>query len=562
MFKKNSVTIVTGLWDLKRGDLLGWGRRDFSQYKSKFFELLEIDVSMVIWISSDLEKEVKEIRGSKPTFIQIKNVEDFKTWNPFFDQIQQIRTNPSWQNFADWLPESPQAALEFYNPMMFTKMFMLNDSAIWNPFNSKYLFWMDGGLTSTVNKGYFINDGVLENLPRFCAKHSDKFIQISYPYFANNEIHGFKRAGMAKFCGVDFVDYVCRGGFFGGEKNRIHEINGLYYTIMAKTLAEGYMGADECLFTILSHQYPELTHHFQVEGNGLVWPFFEELKNYSGETLRSDSTILNPENSALYVIGFNSPAQFKTLIDSMLEYDPNFIHKPQKFLLDNSTDLSTTHDYLNLCKEYGFNHIKKENLGICGGRQWIAEHAEEEGFDFHFFFEDDMFFFPKSGETCRNGFNRYVFGLYEKSLEIIKKFEFDFLKLNYSEFYGDNGTQWSWYNVPQSIRDKFFPEKPNLPQMGQDPNAPRTLFKNIRSHKGISFVDGDVYYCNWPQIVSKIGNRKMFLTEKWSRPYEQTWMSYMFQETKAGNLNPGLLLLTPTEHNRFEHYDGKLRKES
>jgi hypothetical protein len=246
----------------------------------------------------------------------------------------------------------------------------------------------------------------------------------------------------------------------------------------------------------------------------------------------------------------------------MLEYDPNFIHKPQKFLLDNSTDLSTTPEYLNLCKEYGFNHIKKENLGICGGRQWIAEHAEEEGFDFYFFFEDDMFFFPKPGETCRNGFNRYVFGLYEKSLEIIKKFEFDFLKLNYSEFYGDNGTQWSWYNVPQCIRDKFFPEKPNLPQMGQDPNAPRTLFKNIRSHKGISFVDGDVYYCNWPQIVSKIGNRKMFLTEKWEKPYEQTWMSYMFQETKAGNLNPGLLLLTPTEHNRFHHYDGKLRKES
>jgi hypothetical protein len=559
---QNNFTIVTGLWNLERGGLEGWAKRDFHHYKSKFFELLETDVPMVIWIPEDLRKEVEEIRQWKPTSIQIKNVEDFKTWNPFFDKIQEIRNRPSWKNFAGWLSESPQAALEFYNPMMFTKMFMVNDSAILNPFNTDYFFWVDGGLINTVPKGYFTKDEVLKNLPRFVIKHNDKFIQISYPYTANEEIHGFERKAMASYCGVDFVDYVCRGGFFGGEKNRIHEINGLYYTIMAKTLAEGYMGADECLLTILSHQYPELTHHFQVEGNGLVWPFFEELKNYSSETLRSDSIILNPENSALYVIGFNSPAQFKTLIDSMLEYDPNFIHKPQKFLLDNSTDLSTTPEYLNLCKEYGFNHIKKENLGICGGRQWIAEHAEEEGFDFYFFFEDDMFFFPESGETCRNGFNRYVFGLYEKSLEIIKKFEFDFLKLNYSEFYGDNGTQWSWYNVPQCIRDKFFPEKPNLPQMGQDPNAPRTLFKNIRSHKGISFVDGDVYYCNWPQIVSKIGNRKMFLTEKWEKPYEQTWMSYMFQETKAGNLNPGLLLLTPTEHNRFHHYDGKLRKES
>ena len=34
------------------------------------------------------------------------------------------------------------------------------------------------------------------------------------------------------------------------------------------------------------------------------------------------------------------------------------------------------------------------------------------------------------------------------------------------------------------------------------------------------------------------------------------------QETKKGNLRGGLLLMTPTEHNRFEHYDKELRKES
>jgi hypothetical protein len=39
-------------------------------------------------------------------------------------------------------------------------------------------------------------------------------------------------------------------------------------------------------------------------------------------------------------------------------------------------------------------------------------------------------------------------------------------------------------------------------------------------------------------------------------------MSHVYQETILGNINPGLLLLTPTEHNRFDHYDGSLRKES
>jgi hypothetical protein len=36
----------------------------------------------------------------------------------------------------------------------------------------------------------------------------------------------------------------------------------------------------------------------------------------------------------------------------------------------------------------------------------------------------------------------------------------------------------------------------------------------------------------------------------------------MYQLTKKRELYPGLLLLTPTEHDRFEHYNRELRKES
>jgi len=38
-------------------------------------------------------------------------------------------------------------------------------------------------------------------------------------------------------------------------------------------------------------------------------------------------------------------------------------------------------------------------------------------------------------------------------------------------------------------------------------------------------------------------------------------MSHNYQETVKGNINPGLLLLTPTEHNRFDFYPPELRKE-
>jgi len=54
----------------------------------------------------------------------------------------------------------------------------------------------------------------------------------------------------------------------------------------------------------------------------------------------------------------------------------------------------------------------------------------------------------------------------------------------------------------------------------------------------------------------------MFLETTWAHPYEQTWMSHIFQETKKGRISGGLLLMTPTEHNRFDHYSRELRKES
>jgi hypothetical protein len=555
-----SVTFVTGLWNIKR-DTLGEGwSRSFDHYLQKFEQLLQVDVNLIIFGESELENFVWERRTRQNTQFIVRDQNWFKS--EFYNKIQNIRTNPEWLGQAGWLSESTQAKLEMYNPLVMSKMYLLHDAKLMDQFDSDYLFWIDAGLTNTVHPGYFTHDKVQEKLP----KYFDKFSFVCFPYEANTEIHGFDFNKINQLAGSK-VDLVARGGFFGGPKHSVTDLNGIYYNLMSSTLNSGLMGTEESLFTILCYKHPDLVNYFEIEYNGLMGKFFEDLKN---DTLEKKSKLpvqiqnnnLDINNSALYVITFNSPKQFETLITSMNQYDDNFINKPKKFLLNNSSDLSTTERYKELCDQYGFEHIKKDNLGICGGRQWIAEHADSNNFDFYWFFEDDMFFYPHEGEVCKNGFNRYVKDLYKSSMEITKTYNFDFLKLNYTEFFGDNGTQWSWYNVPQSFRETRWPEKSQLPVQGQDPNAPRTLFRNIRSYKGVPFIDGEIYYCNWPQVVTKEGNKKMFLTETWAHPYEQTWMSYMYQETVAGNLRPGMLLMTPTEHDRFEFYDRGLRKES
>ena len=557
----SNITLVTGIWDIGRGELSeGWSR-PFQHYLDKFEQLLKCEENMIIFGDEELQKFVFERRSPDNTQFIMRPLSWF-TESEFFDKIQKIRTDENWQNLAGWLKESTQGRLENYNPLVMSKVFLLHDAKIMDRFDSEYMFWIDGGLTNTVHQGYFTHDKVFNNL----SKYISKFSFICFPYDAEKEIHGFEYEKLNSLAGAK-VNKVARGGFFGGPKHTIADINGIYYNLLKNTLEEGYMGTEESIFSIMCYKHSDLVNYFEIESNGLVGKFFEDLKNNElvpkSESPRGITNSLDINKVGLYVITFNSPKQFRTLIDSMLAYDKDYITKTKKFLLDNSSDLSTTEEYLAICEEYGFEHIKKDNLGICGGRQWIAEHFQNEtDLDFYLFFEDDMFFYPHEGEVCRNGFNRYVPNLYTKTLQIVKKENFDFLKLKYSEFFGDNGTQWSWYNVPQNIREKYWPGKNRLPNVGLDPNAPKAVYDSVNSFEGIPYVTGEVYYCNWPQIVTRTGNKKMFLDTTWGHPFEQTWMSHMYQLVKKGELYPGLSLMTPTEHDRFEHYERSLRKES
>ena len=552
----NKITLVTGLWDLGRDSLSeGWSR-SYEYYLNKFSELLNTENNLIIFGDEKLRDFVFERRSKENTTFIVRDLDWFKN-NDYYDKIQSIRNKPEWHNQVGWLSESTQARLELYNPLVMSKMFLLHDAKILDPFDSDYMFWIDAGLTNTVHLGYFTHDKVLDKLPEY----TKKFSFICFPYKTESEIHGFEIKKLNEIA-ESTVEKVARGGFFGGPKSKIAKVNSIYYGLLLSTLSEGYMGTEESIFSIMCYKHADIINHFDIEDNGLLVTFFENLKNDA--LPKEEIKVISSDISkvGLYVITFNSPEQFKELIKSMLNYDKDFINMPQKFLLDNSSDSSTTPMYKKICDEYGFEHIKMDNLGICGGRQWIAEHFDESENDYMFFFEDDMFFYSDKNKVCRNGFNRHVDSLYQKSLEITQKNNFDFLKLNFSEFYGDNGTQWAWYNVPQQIREKYWPENKRLPEQGFSPNAPKTEFKHVYVHGGIPYTTGDIYYCNWPQVVSREGNKKMFLDTKWAHPYEQTWMSHIFQETKSGNIKGAVLLMSPINHHRFAHYAATLRKES
>lgn len=553
------VTIVTGIWDLKRDSAGSGFKRPFEHYLIHFKKLLKTDCKMVIFIPKAIEGIIWEHRRKDNTHVIHKETEEFENHFPFYDQVTKIRLQEDWLNQAGWLRESTQATLPLYNPMVMSKMFMLHDASLFNPFNTDYFVWIDGGITNTVHEGYFTHDKVFNNLG--CCL--EKFLFISFPYKDGGEIHGFTRSDMSKYCGEN-PEFVCRGGFFGGHKDYIKKANALYYSLLQDSLSEGLMGTEESIFTIMSYVDPESYSRFELkdEDGALISPFFESLKNKNTKLIEVEISEPTVPKVALYVITFNFPEQFKKLIASFKQV-PNFFDSVEKYVLDNSTDESVFAEFQNLAKDNNFTLIKKNNIGICGGRQFIAEHFNSTDCDYMLFFEDDMFMNPPSDKGfCSNGFRKYIENLLPKSIKIMKKDKFDFLKWCFTEVFGDNKTQWSWYNVPQEVREKFWPHYSKLPKHGTDPNAPLVNYHHIKQVDDLTYATGDIYYSNWPQIVSRAGNKKMFLDVKWAHPFEQTWMSHMFQETKKGNINPGILLASPITHDRFKHYDPSVRVES
>jgi hypothetical protein len=556
-----STTIVTGIWDIKRDELSeGWSR-SFQHYLNNLEKLLKVEDNMIIYIEEKYKSFVDERRKRENTMIIVRELSWFKDNNTIYENIQKIRQNPDWYNQSGWLVDSTQAKLEMYNPIVMSKMFLLNDASILDPFNSENLVWVDGALTNTVHEGYFWKDNVISKF----TKYLTKFSFVCFPYDGKVEIHGFKYDEMCKYSDAS-VNKVARGGIFGGPKSLIGKINEIYYGLLNDTLSKGLMGTEESLFTIMTYKYPELVQYFEIEMNGLLGVFFENLKNGTLVSKQEKMDIIkqNPHNklnTALYVLTYNSPSQFEKLCISFEEYDRNFLDKPKKYLLNNSINRETDEAYGVLCEKYGFVEIKKDNIGICGGRQFISEHAEENGFDYHFFFEDDMFFYLGPDEFCRNGFRRKIKNFYSILMDIAWNENFDYLKWNFSEFFGDNTKQWAWHNVPAGVRAQLFPENPV--KINSDTNAaPFLNFKNIKSYRQLPYATGDVYYCNWPQVVSREGNKKMFLDTKWAHPFEQTWMSHIYQETIKNKIKTGILLASPTEHDRFEHYSMEERREN
>lgn len=545
---KNQLTIVTGLFDIGRGELVNGFSRSFDHYVECFKKLLKIEYPMIIYIPKELTVMVTNERGDRPTYIVNKELDDLKLF-PFYNEIQEIRNQKEWIHRAGWIEDSPQAKLSLYNPLVMSKQFFLNDATLFNIFDTKYFLWIDGGISNTIGDPVnYIDSEFGEKLSKIFS--DNKMHYVCFPYNADTEIHGFEKNALYNYAGQK-TEYVSRGGIFGGSKDAINIINDIYYGILSNTLQSGYMGTEESIFTIITYKHPHLCTIHMIESNGLVFKFLEYIKSLSIDYFKS---LL-----AIYVLTFNLPKQFEIWAEKFNKnFEIGLKEDTTKYVINNSTDPSVADEYNELFKKYEFIEIKFDNIGICGGRQFAAEHFEENNHKYMIFFEDDMLLCGEedSSIACKTGFKKYFPNAISKAMTIIESENLDYLKLSFSEFYGTNTDNWAWYNVPQEKKEKWF----NKRIIYTDPKKTKIFY--INSFRGVPYAVGEYHYCNWPILFTKEGNKKIFLHTKFEHKYEQTWMSHVMELIMEEKIKAGCILGSIITHNRKFHYKKEIRREN
>jgi hypothetical protein len=258
----------------------------------------------------------------------------------------------------------------------------------------------------------------------------------------------------------------------------------------------------------------------------------------------------------LYILTYNTPKQFAYWCDAFVAAYPAVFKGCKKYVINNSDDLRTLLPYQTLFEQYGFEVIKTyANTGICGGRFLAAQHFDQSEAEYMIFFEDDMLMRPKTAKLCKAGLRTYHPQLFELSLEIMQHEQLSYLKLCFSEVYGNNS---------QNLVGAAFADLNERKEaLGIDTDImPSTQIAHLNTHNQLPYAVGNFHYLNWPLIFSKQGNKTLFLDNIDRFKHESAWIRTAFYGLRDGHLKAGCLLATPILHHRKYSYRPQDRIEN
>ncbi len=252
----------------------------------------------------------------------------------------------------------------------------------------------------------------------------------------------------------------------------------------------------------------------------------------------------------VYVITYNCPDQFRVLLESLNVN--NFISQSQsRIVLNNSTDRATDDMYAQLCAMYGFVELKQNNIGITGGRKFLAEHFAKSDLTHYYYFEDDMLLTTdqKSFPVCPYTYPRFVPNLFQNCLDVALSQGLDYLKLSYCEVVSTNYFQ---------IAEHDFQRYDNLHQL---PPVRIDGTYSCGVYPSLKYAVGEFYYCNWPALMTQRANRVLFIDHVPENRHERTYLVYSVNAIRNKLMTSGCLLACLVDHARQFDYNRETRLE-
>ena len=272
---RDVVTLVTSVFDLACGETDTRLRYGFGLYIDRLKRLLQVDWPMVVFAPPEFAQLIQRSRPQLPTYIVTKTLADLEAF-PFLRQVQRIRQGTASPERGALARERPVRRLPLYLPFVLSKQFFLNDATIYNPFGTTYFLWVDGDITGAIGDPLAqFTDECRRNLAAMLS--GDQMLYVGCPFGPDDDAGAFSRSHMATYAGQEPA-YLVRGRIFGGTRSAVNAMNNAYYSYLDATLADGCMGTEEHVLTIVSYTHPHLCNLQMLGSDQRLRTFFDRLQ--------------------------------------------------------------------------------------------------------------------------------------------------------------------------------------------------------------------------------------------------------------------------------------------
>ncbi|KAK7011350.1 protein HtrL [Biomphalaria glabrata] len=235
-----SFTVVTGLFDIGRGSW--WTQtRSYNEYLSHLFQILKLDVNLIIFIEPKGKDFVAWARQGREqrTKIIVQEIKDLEYF-PLLGRITEIMESEQFQNANENYKKGKcEAVFPLYNLVTNSKITLVHQAISRNPFSSHYFIWLDGGYGHG-NSSLFPKDGVW--VPRHLLSHPDQVSFVALRNLADKkteEVHNLHKADIAWIA----------GGLFAGGTAAMEAFYAAHRSVLQDYMMEGKIDDDQTTFS-------------------------------------------------------------------------------------------------------------------------------------------------------------------------------------------------------------------------------------------------------------------------------------------------------------------------